>query len=473
MFVIRSPLTPIASAVALRALATGVAVALGFFAVSDDDFARVVIAQSFAEAPRWDPSGTSWLPLPFWLNGALMALFGPHFWVARGFAIACSLASVAAVYQASLWFGLDRRSAWLAALVSSVLPHAVWLGYATVPEGLAAALCLLGVASTAQPELRLRWLGAGCLAAATLCRYETWAVALAVAALNLKDAVALRQSALVGPLALCVVGPLAWMGHGWLHHGDPTFFLDRVASYRRALGQGSGGEFRSLLNTPSLLLRCEPELAAAALLGLLPRVRRALPDLRRLGIGIGALLILLVLGDLGDGAPTHHPERALLFAWLGGCVLVGAALPLAFRYHRAGGLAVLGAVLVLALARPWTLPEHGFVDRREELRFGESIRDRVPRGERIVVDVGDYGYCAVIAGLARPSDAHGLSASDPRQRDTEDVPPSERLRGHLREQDAAWLVLKQPVSPDVASWTRTIQQSERLVLLEIESAPRR
>ncbi len=41
----------------------------GFRAVSEDDYARIVIAQRFAAAPRLDPSGTRWLPLPFWLYG--------------------------------------------------------------------------------------------------------------------------------------------------------------------------------------------------------------------------------------------------------------------------------------------------------------------------------------------------------------------------------------------------------------------
>jgi hypothetical protein len=34
--------------------------------VSDDDYARVVIAQRLSLA--LDPSGTSWLPFPFWLR---------------------------------------------------------------------------------------------------------------------------------------------------------------------------------------------------------------------------------------------------------------------------------------------------------------------------------------------------------------------------------------------------------------------
>ncbi|MEO8796345.1 MAG: hypothetical protein ABI551_00540, partial [Polyangiaceae bacterium] len=49
---------------------------LGFSHVSDDDYARAVISEQFAHAPSLDPSGTSWLPFPFWLTGSVMMVFG-------------------------------------------------------------------------------------------------------------------------------------------------------------------------------------------------------------------------------------------------------------------------------------------------------------------------------------------------------------------------------------------------------------
>ena len=43
---------------------------LGFSHVSDDDYARVVIAERFAHAPHLDPSATSWLAATaFWMRG--------------------------------------------------------------------------------------------------------------------------------------------------------------------------------------------------------------------------------------------------------------------------------------------------------------------------------------------------------------------------------------------------------------------
>ena len=69
---------------ALAKAAIGASVlAAGFEAVSDDDYARVVIAEEWARAPRFDASGTSWLPLPFWVVGAAMRVFGRGLGTAR------------------------------------------------------------------------------------------------------------------------------------------------------------------------------------------------------------------------------------------------------------------------------------------------------------------------------------------------------------------------------------------------------
>ena len=59
----------------------------GFTHVSDDDYARTVIAEQFAHAPRLDPSATSWLPLPFWLEGSAMGVGGRTLEVARAVAV--------------------------------------------------------------------------------------------------------------------------------------------------------------------------------------------------------------------------------------------------------------------------------------------------------------------------------------------------------------------------------------------------
>lgn len=70
--------------VAVKLALGALVLAMGFTHVSDDDYARTVIAEQFAHAPRLDPSGTSWLPLPFWLAGLAMAACGRTLATARG-----------------------------------------------------------------------------------------------------------------------------------------------------------------------------------------------------------------------------------------------------------------------------------------------------------------------------------------------------------------------------------------------------
>src|SRR5262245_35515505 len=56
--------------VGVKAAVGALVLAGGFRAVSDDDFSRVVLAQQWALKPHLDPTGSSWLPFPFWIYGA-------------------------------------------------------------------------------------------------------------------------------------------------------------------------------------------------------------------------------------------------------------------------------------------------------------------------------------------------------------------------------------------------------------------
>jgi 4-amino-4-deoxy-L-arabinose transferase-like glycosyltransferase len=98
----------------------------GFRAVSDDDYSRVVIAARFAQHPTLDPSGTSWLPAPFWLYGAPMAVFGDSLLTARVVAVLAGAASAVLVWLAARVLGLSERAAWWGALGAVVLPYGAW-----------------------------------------------------------------------------------------------------------------------------------------------------------------------------------------------------------------------------------------------------------------------------------------------------------------------------------------------------------
>src|SRR5260221_10263104 len=67
----------------LRMAVSSVVAGRGLTALSDDDYARVTIAQQFAGHAKFDPSGTSWLPFPFWATGTVMKVLDPSLDVAR------------------------------------------------------------------------------------------------------------------------------------------------------------------------------------------------------------------------------------------------------------------------------------------------------------------------------------------------------------------------------------------------------
>lgn len=437
-----------AAAVALgKAVVSSLVWASGFRALSDDDFARVVIAQRFAESPGLDPSGTSWLPLPFWLNGAAMVAFGTSVEVARAVALALGVASALLVWVALGWLGASRLGAFLGALAAAIFPYSAWLGVATVPELPTAALCLLGAASLGRGGRERLW-GALALFAACLSRYEAWPIALVFALTSVRDGRARWPAAGV---ALSGLG--AWLVHGAISHGSALFFVKRVSEYRRAVGAGNQSITDGLLGYPSMLVRCEPELCAFALVALGAALAVGRPAVLRrhahVLLALGALMAFLVAGDLRDGAPTHHGERALLTAWLGLAALGGDALGEAWAHARGPGRAALIALPGLAMApmlavvRPWYAARDAFIDRSAEVDLGRVARARAGPGERLLVDSKDFGFYATMAGFGAPSRSAPLDDRDPRRpRKPDAFADAEALAARLAAEPAAWLVVE-------------------------------
>jgi hypothetical protein len=418
-----SPLVVIKLFVSLAVLASG------FVAISDDDFSRLVIAQGFAQSPSFDPSGTSWLPLPFIAYGSVFAVLGNSLVVARYSGVFFGILSVLGVYVAARWLGTSERTAWLATLLSALFPHAVYYGAATVPDYPASVLILLGASSTASKAPRVRVLGAVAIAAATLCRYESWPVAWVVSAIALFD---LHRSpekrAWVIAAVVAPLGSLAWLGHGILHHHDAFFFIKRVVAYKRALGGTSVSFIDALLTQPLAFFRGEPELVVVTVtLLVLVALRLGRAGFQgktwvRPTVALFSLLAFLVIGDLRDGSPTHHGERVLLSLWLGCAVIVAELLTrllgsMKARFvERIGllfGLGLLGAITAFFL-RPAITKVEPFVDRSREIALGQFLQKLVPAHEPIAVLTEDYGYFAVDAALGRPGRLLTLNKHDPR-----------------------------------------------------------
>jgi hypothetical protein len=446
-----------ALAVTVAKVALSVAVlASGFRAVSDDDYARVVIAQAWAQAPRLDPSGTSWLPVPFWATGAAMLAFGRSLGVARATAFVLGVGAVLLCWLAARWLwgererDTDDRATLFAGLTAAALPSSALLGVATVPELPTAALIVLALASLVPPAarpadaaggarvaLRRRLVGGACLLMACLCRYEAWPVALCFAALCIADARPRRDAAplpprplgLIAAGTLAVAGPIVWMLWNGYAHGHPLHFAARVAAYRDALvGAPGPGTLRSLAEYLGATARAEPHLvaftvASAALLAW-PRTRaggalEALARARRPLLVSGAMLLSLAWAGGRSGAPTHHPERALLAALLLVAMLGAVVVVRTFREARRTGTAwapaaACAAALVAGVVVMRLFPGESLLPRQQEVAIGRATASAVPAGEKVLLQVDDYGYLAVIAATGRPEDVVPDRSPDPR-----------------------------------------------------------
>ena len=356
----------------------------GFTHVSDDDYARTVIAEQFAHAPRLDPSATSWLPLPFWLEGSAMGVGGRTLEVARAVAVVLGAISVAAPYLAMRAVGVRRAAAMAATAIAMALPWNAWLGVATVPEGWFGAI-VAAAAITLDREDARPWSAAALLAAA-LSRYEAWPVCALMAARALWPPGSGRRREVASAL-LAMAGPVAWMVWNAHAHGSALHFVARVTTFRHAIGAADVPLSEKLLAYPRALLHETPEVAVLGLAGVAGLAHPALRARWRWAAAAAlAILVFLEWGDARDGAPTHHPARALAAIWW---ILVGMGVDalatlggrLATRSHRALALAVAGAAAIAwcaSLPGRWAAaPGESDAERRDgPIARGRDLRAR-------------------------------------------------------------------------------------------------
>lgn len=445
---------------AAKLAVSAVVLALGFTAVSDDDYARLVIAQRFAESPSLDPSGTSWLPLPFWIYGAAFGAWGTEPSVARGVALLLGALSAVAVWWAARLLGAGRAGAIFAGILAGAFPWSAWLGAAPLPEAPAAGLVVVALSTLSQESPRLRAAGAVAVAAACFCRYEAWPVALVVAVFALVDAQRTRSKALAG-LAAVALGPVVlWLLHGVIRHDDALFFVRRVTAYRQALGESDPLVVRVLGPVRSLVFQA-PELILPLALGL---VRTGLPErLRRPLTGAAALVVFLMVGESGGGGPTHHAARALLPVWYLAAALLG---DIAGRWFapRAAAFGLIAAATVVALVRRAPYPSD-FADRRDALAIGARARDL--GAPSVLVDSPDYAHLAVTAAYGRPHRAAPFDDRDPRKPRAPDAFASATaLSERLRPSPGAWLVVTRTHAPVALELGTKRAENETFVLVE-------
>jgi hypothetical protein len=387
---------------------------LGFTHVSDDDYARTVIAEQFALSPRLDPSGTSWLPLPFWLEGSAMMSAGRSLGVARAVAVTLGTASVCAPYLAMRWVGVPRVAALMAVAVAMTIPWNAWLSVATVPEGWSGAL--VAAAAIAMGRAGAERVAATALMAASLSRYEAWPACAVLATVCIGRAT--REASPWRPLACALVamaGPVAWMAWNAHAHGSAVHFLSRVSAFRHTVGAADVPERAKLLGYPLALVHDTPEAAVLGLVGVAGMFRSdALRARWRMAAAVAAAIgAFLVFGDLRDTAPTHHPVRALAAMWW---ILIGMGVDAVVhevRWAASSGarLVASGAPALLAIAwcawlpTRWSAaPGRSESERRDaQIAHGVDLRSR--HVSRAIITPCAFEHFALIAAWGEPERA--------------------------------------------------------------------
>jgi hypothetical protein len=446
----------------LRLGVTAGVVMYGVIALSDDDYARVTIAQRFAAQALLDPSGTSWLPFPFWLMGIVMKILDASIDVARLVTAVLSIAATWLLFAAGRAWGFSYRRAMLAAAVATITPAVALLGSVTVPELPTAALAVFALVTATAPDrngspdregapgrdkpaYRAPLLAAGAMFAATLSRYEAWPIAAAVAFMVWRRQDGDRTWKRVAFAALPLLGPALWIAHNRIAHGDAFSFLRRVSSYRAALGPGQGSGALTYVvglvgGSPAVMLAFVLLTLTSLRLPDREAARRNLARFRDWGLCAALLLAFLLAGQLAGGAPTHHPERALLFVWLlAALAVVDLAAFVRARAVRSQAWLGIAVAVLLALDYRNTFSDVG-VRRDNEERVGQQLRALVPRGERVFAATNDYGYFAIMAAFGRPGDVV-VDSQDPRLKSNTTLlrdPWNAVVR--LRAENASWLV---------------------------------
>jgi hypothetical protein len=417
----------------------------GVTALSDDDYARVTIAQSFSVHAKLDPSGTSWLPLPFWTTGTLMKLLDPSLDVARLATTVFAILATWLLFAAGRACGFSDKQSFATAAMVNAIPAAAVLGSVTVPEFPTAALCVFAVVAMTRPAPSSpvwSWGAAAAMLAATWSRYEAWPIAAVVAFFAFRRADHGSGWKRYAVTALCLVGPAAWILHNQIAHGDALSFLHRVASYRAALAQHAPTKNDEETSYLWALVVGSPAVLLAVLGPILLWLRRDRAEARQQlaryrpwAIAAAALVVFLLAGQFLGGAPTHHPERTLLVVWM-----LAAFVAVDLAWHgRAPRWLALPVLALLALDYRVELTDSGFHRDQEELA-GSHLHALVPAGQRVFIATPDYGYFAVMAAWARPSDT-AYETRDPRAK-TDKPLLADRWNApaRLKAENAQWLV---------------------------------
>jgi hypothetical protein len=112
-------------------------------------------------------------------------------------------------------------------------------------------------------------------------------------------------------------------------------------------------------------------------------------------------------------------------------------------------LAALGTAMITGVLVRWRVPDEAFLPRLDEVAIGRAAAEKVPRGEKLLVEAADYGHLAVIAGSGRPEDVVADRSVDPRDAVRASAFESEAtLRARMQEVGATAFAARQASVPE-------------------------
>ncbi|HUY99200.1 MAG TPA: hypothetical protein VMU89_02540 [Thermomicrobiaceae bacterium] len=347
------PLLVLSTAAVVRLALAALSLHLGFVEYNADGFTRVIHGYEWLRSPHWEVG--VWLPLQFWLIGALLAVWRDLYAAPKLLSAVAGLATIGNLYLIARALA-GRRAAALAALLAAVFPFEVWFSVSGMSEPLFHALLSGAVAGFVWWWVRGRTLplalGSVALCAATAVRYEGWFYAAVWLMLVL--VIAGRRGRLGPAVAAVALLPLLFMAL-WVEQnavvlGDPLAFAHQTAAIKAALApqNATADLLRRLVYFPRATFRASrvlTALEAGAVAWLLYRGWRRWWPYLALVLGQGALLVAVSAGfsNIGPGSERYLLSNVLLLI-----PVLAAAVDDLWVRRRAGQVVAGLAVVLLA-----------------------------------------------------------------------------------------------------------------------------
>jgi len=311
--------TTLPALLAFKVLLAAALLHQGFVAVSGDDFFRDLIAVEWAKRPflvstEFDTASALWLPLQFWIHGALLRLVPDPWLVPITVNLTLSLGGLLYLFGIARRL-FDRDAGLLTVLLVGMMPWHAWLsisGMAEIP-----LLFFLGgafyylVRWEREPSPAWAVLAALGALGAAMVRPEGWIYAVPFSAQLVAQGIPRRRWSALLAAALPWCFATGWLAFNWVAYGEALHFVE-LSRRNFQLEAGRYDSFMArLLQVPFLMMVVSPALTLLLPSSLLYAWRRS-AETRRFGTLVAAGLGLLVVAGLLGLGTTSAPQRYMV-----------------------------------------------------------------------------------------------------------------------------------------------------------------